>query len=136
MSQAQKKTTTISDLQQWKPSDVTNIQAILQRQYRVMGKGGDPRKMLGTADFSDDFNNFYSATEDISRSSGSGSQSSSQNLLELHFLAERRLGVGNALTQGFAEDALFNWFNPKKVDTKNTHVTIPGFNKWVTDTDF
>ena len=136
MSQAQPRKTTIADLQNWKPSDVTNIQAMLQRQYRVMDKGGDPRKSLGTMDFSEDFNNFYSATEDISNSSGTGAPSSSQNLLELHFLAEKRLGVGNAITQGFAEDSLFNWFNPKKVDTKNTHVTVPGFNKWTTDTDF
>ena len=121
---------------QWTPKDVTRIQAMLQRQYRSSKNGGDPRNMPGKQEFRCDFNNFYSATDDISNSSGTGVQSDSQNLLELDFLANKRLGVANAITQGFSEDALFNWFNPKKVDTKNTHVVVDGFNKWVLDTDF
>ena len=121
---------------QWTPKEVTKIQTMLQRQYRVMESGGDPRKMVSKSEYQDDFNNFYSATEDISNSSGTGVQSDSQNLLELDFLANKRLGVGNAITQGFSEDALFNWFNPKKVDTKNTHVVVKGFNQWTLESDF
>ncbi len=124
--------------QKWTPADITKIQTALQRQYRVMESGGNPRSMKGVSkgEYQDDFNNWYSATEDISKSSGTGTQGSSQNMLELRFLAEKRLGVGNAVTHGFAEDALFNWFNAKKVDTKNTTVSVPGFNKWVVESDF
>lgn len=115
-----------------------NLQLMLQRQYNTMKRGGIPSlpHKVGSDDFSDDFANFYGATENIHTGSGTGVQSDSQNMYELHFLANKRLGVGNAITQGFSEDALFNWFNPKKVDTRNTVVPVKGFNKWVVETDF
>jgi len=133
-----KNTPALQSAQQWTPSEVTRVQTMLQRQYRTSKNGGNPRIMpgIGKLEYQSDFNNFYSATDNISNASGSGVQSDSQNLLELDFLANKRLGVGNAITQGFSEDALFNWFNPKKVDTKNSHVVVKGFNKWILDTDF
>ena len=114
------------------------LQRALMKQYNIMKNGGfssKPRK-IGSDDFSDDFANFYGATENIMGASGTGVLSDSQSMWELHFLCNKRLGVGNAITQGFSEDALFNWFMPKKVDTKNTTVTVKGFNKWTVESDF
>lgn len=123
----------------WTGYDATQLQTMLMRQYGVMQNGGNPlsQRKISKMEYNDDFANFYSATQDIySGSAGSGTPGSSQNLIELYFLANKRLGVGNNITQGFSEDALFNWFNPKKVDTRNTHVVVKGFNKFVVDTDF
>lgn len=92
-------------------------------------------KGVGHSEYQDDFTNFYKATDSITASGGTGGQAAFQSLQELRFLAEKRLGVGYNITHGFAEDALFNWFRPKKVDLKS-HVTIPGFNKWVVESDF
>jgi hypothetical protein len=124
-------------------SDLTKIETgylnrALLRQYNIMQNGGRPSlpRKIGTSDFEQDFANFYGATENIMNNSGTGGLGDSQNMFELHFLCNKRLGVGNAITQGFSEDALFNWFNPKKVDTKSTTVTVPGFNKWTVETDF
>ena len=98
-------------------NDMIIVQQLLQKANNVFANGGDPRKIISNMDYNDDFNNFYSGTDDISQSSGTRLASDAESMLELRFLAEKRIGVGNAITQGFAEDALFNWFRPKKVDT-------------------
>lgn len=117
---------------------------MLMRQHSVMKDGGNPRNLVSEVSYQedfakyqqDDFANFYSATENIMSSSGTGTLEGNQSLQELYFLTTQRLGVGNNITQGFSEDALFNWFDPKKVDSKNSLVKIPGFKKWIRDTDF
>jgi len=118
-----------------KPEDASMLQALLSRQYDTFKAGGDPRKMISNMDYSSDFNNFYSGTDNISNSAGTRLASDASSMLELRFLSQKRIGVGNAITEGFAEDALFNWFEPKKVDTK-TRVQVPGFSKWIVETDF
>jgi hypothetical protein len=116
--------------------DERALNLLLMRQYNTMQNGGNPRRFAGNNDYKDDFNNFYNARDNISSSSGTGVQSDAQSMQELHFLSEKRLGVGYHITEGVSEDSLFNWWQPKKVDTLNTRVNIPGLNKWIVDSDF
>lgn len=87
-------------------------------------------------EYSDDFANFYSATQDIYDTAGSGDLSGQKNLLELQFLSEARLGTGYAITHGYAKNAMFNWFKAKKEDSDSNYQIIPGLNKFIKITDF
>lgn len=120
-------------------ADMQILAAMFAEQYNAWKKGTEPRKFIrniNRADYSEDFITWYNATDDLTNTSGSGRLYDSQDLYELEFLASRRLGVGNMITEQYARDALFNWFEPKKADSKNTVVKIPGFKKWLIDTDF
>lgn len=114
--------------------DTKTLQNLQMKIFSSM-KNGNKKQMVSNMEFRDDFANFYGATEDIMASSGSGELGDSASLSELDFLSSKRIGVGNNITQGFSEDALFNWFDPKKIDSKNIIAKVPGFKKWVVDTD-
>jgi len=127
--------------QMYSQADMLKAISMVSKQYTAMKSGKDPRQMPTykqdyKSDYTDDMMTWYNATDDITKTSGSGQYYSTQNLYELEFLANKRLGVGHAITEGFAKDALYNWFEPKKVDSENTRVKIPGFKKWQKDTDF
>lgn len=115
--------------------DAAALKGLLMRQYNVMQNGGNPRK-VSNMEYSSDFNNFYNASDDISKSTGTSLRGDVGSMQELNFLSQKRLGVGYHITEGVSEDSLFNWFQPKKVDTKNNRVKVPGLNKWTVDTNF
>jgi len=114
------------------PKDIDRLRFMLKREANKLHSGSPG---VGKMDYSDDFTTFYGATDDISSTSATGSANGAQALQELQFLSEKRIGLGYSITHGFAEDALYNWFNPKKVDAKST-VVVPGLNKWTVDTNF
>ena len=103
----------------------------------IMRAGSDPTKRSNyTMNYNEDFSNFYKSTDDITgTASGTGNVGDYQNMMELRFMCEKRLGVGYNITHGFAETALFNWFGVKPVDSEK-RVPVNGLNKWIMDTDF
>ena len=128
----------MSNIAKFTDADMQNLAIMFAKQYNIFRNDPNPKKYIqniSKADYSEDFITWYNATDDVTSSSGSGRLYDSRDLYELEFLANRRLGVGNMITEQYSRDALFNWFNPKKVDSKNTIVKIPGFNKWLSDTD-
>jgi hypothetical protein len=122
----------------FKPTNIDEqiLQKMMMQQYNTYKHGGIIEKSVGDMTYRNDFAQFYGATENIYNSAGSGTLGTSQSLQELNFLSRQRMGVGNAITQGVSEDALFNWHDPKKIDSKHTLVTVPGLKKWEKDTNF
>lgn len=93
-------------------------------------------KGVSNAKYSEDFANFYSASQDIYSGSGSGTQYDAKSLLELRFLSEERLGTGYAISHDYSKTALFNWFKLKKIDSKRSYFYPKGWKKWIRDSDF
>jgi hypothetical protein len=118
--------------------DAILLHRMLTKQYGVMQHGGNPRKIMSDMVYNDDFNNFYGATDDISKNTGTRLQSDAGSMQELRFLSEKRLGVGYYITEGVSEDSLFNWWQPKKADAPpgKGRVHVPGLNNWIVNSDF
>jgi len=94
-----------------------------------------PNRQSHQEAFNQDFQSFYKPTDDMWQAP-TGTMSNTNDLYELNFLCQRRLGICHKATAGVAKDAIFNWFDSKKIDTKNTLVKIPGLREWQKKVDF